>query len=368
MKKIFFVFILVTIVIVDSVGLRKFKKHGTNIDGFEAYNDSMNQTEQKMIGRIVQNFKENEQMSEIISIFKKIKTNVQIFDEKLSNYSKKVLALNKEIKDFVSLNQFETNGKPLLSLHINQNISVLERIKANFSEILIEVQGFSGFLNFRNLFTGITGDNSSNYTLGGGGVNISNFQNMSSFKEINNDSSLNLTNKTSPVSEKAENSSYAQFDMLFSLMKTLHRSRKLLKNLKNAHNLSEIQKKSEGHLEILKNNSGKANSSGLNESSRLRENETNKSIEKTLEDVSSIKNNFKSMLETVEYESNMLYNLNQKNKLKRMNMENYLTEEIEFLKNMILSFKKIKRWSLKLENYQNEVIFFISYFYRIMKI
>ena len=81
----------------------------------------------------------------------------------------------------------------------------------------------------------------------------------------------------------------------------------------------------------------------------------NKSIEKTLEDVESIKSNLKTLLENVEIESNMLYNLNQKNKLKKMNLENYLIEQISFLKNVILSTKKAQHLISNLENFQNEV-------------
>lgn len=76
-----------------------------------------------------------------------------------------------------------------------------------------------------------------------------------------------------------------------------------------------------------------------------------------MEDVSSLKTNFKNILETVEIESNMLYNLNQKNKLKKMNLENYLVEQILFLKNVITDLNKMLQWTTKLESFQNEVNF-----------
>ena len=75
-----------------------------------------------------------------------------------------------------------------------------------------------------------------------------------------------------------------------------------------------------------------------------------------MEDVTSIKTNFKTLLENVEIESNMLYNLNQKNKLKKMNLENYLIEQINFLKNVIIAIKRTKHWLSNLDNFQNEVL------------
>ena len=81
----------------------------------------------------------------------------------------------------------------------------------------------------------------------------------------------------------------------------------------------------------------------------------NKSIEETFEDVASIKSNLKSVLESVELESNMMYNLNQKNKLKKMNLENYIIEQIGFLKKTIKDLKKTRFWINNFENAQNEV-------------
>ena len=83
----------------------------------------------------------------------------------------------------------------------------------------------------------------------------------------------------------------------------------------------------------------------------------NKSIEETLEDVSNIKSTLKTVLETVELDSNLLYNLNHKNKLKKMNLENYLIEQINFLKNVLNDIRKTRVWVSNLENSQNEVIF-----------
>lgn len=149
---------------------------------------------------------------------------------------------------------------------------------------------------------------------------------------------------------------------------------------RNAHNLTEIQKQTNIHFKILSNNSQvnfsspNINLSNISQSfcPNLKiinkglmlfldssESSKNKTIEETLEDVASIKSNFKSVLETVELDSNVLYNLNQKNKLQKMNLENYLIEQISFLKNVINDIKKTRFWISKLEIFQNEVhIFF----------
>lgn len=62
----------------------------------------------------------------------------------------------------------------------------------------------------------------------------------------------------------------------------------------------------------------------------------------------------------MELDSNFLYNLNQKNKLQKMNLENYLIEQITFLKNVINDIRKTRFWISKLEIFQNEVHLFFK--------
>lgn len=147
MKPIFFLFLIFAFYLNFHRAFKKFRKHSAYIDNGDIGNSSLrieqifNQTEHKLFNQLLQNFKENEQMSEILSIFKKIKAEVTNFDENLSNYSKKVLALNQEILNYYSLNQYDSYNNEVIKLQLNRNLTKLRKIKKNFTLILSEIQG-----------------------------------------------------------------------------------------------------------------------------------------------------------------------------------------------------------------------------------
>lgn len=211
MKPFFFLFVIFAFFLNFHSAFKKFRKHSAYIDNGEIGNNSLkieqifNQTEHKLFNQLLLNFKENEQMSEILSMFKKIKAEVTNFDENLSNYSKKVLALNQEILNYYSLNQYDSNNKEVIKLQLNRNLTILRKIKKNFTLILSEIQGvlliFSENFPKNEIFT-LKGnkeknDNFSYYNESGNQTNNSNFSsfliesNSSSFKEINNNTFIN---------------------------------------------------------------------------------------------------------------------------------------------------------------------------------
>jgi len=129
---------------------RKFRKHGTNIldntDNSSLKIDQIfNQTEHKLFNQLLHNFNENEQMSEIISIFKTIKAQVKNEDEKLNNFSSKVMAFNKEILNYFESNKIDFNDKNHMNIQMNTNISALKNSRENMTNLLIEIQGIIYF-------------------------------------------------------------------------------------------------------------------------------------------------------------------------------------------------------------------------------
>ena len=81
----------------------------------------------------------------------------------------------------------------------------------------------------------------------------------------------------------------------------------------------------------------------------------NKSLEETLQDSTNLKENLKKKLDYVEIESNRLYDNFQRNKLKKMNMENYITEQIRLVDHLIHSQEKAQKLLEKMGYIQKEV-------------
>ena len=84
-------------------------------------------------------------MSEIISIFKTIKAQVKNEDEKLNNFSSKVMAFNKEILNYFESNKIDFNDKNHMNIQMNTNISALKNSRENMTNLLIEIQGIIYF-------------------------------------------------------------------------------------------------------------------------------------------------------------------------------------------------------------------------------
>ena len=145
MKLLFLRFLLVFYFLKIISGHRKFRKHAANIDSFDngslKLDQMFNQTEHKLFNQLLHNFNENEQMSQIISIFKTIKMQVKKEDEKLTNFSNKVLAVNQELMKYYSSNSFDLLEKTQMKTQINTNISTLRKAKQNMTHLLGEIQG-----------------------------------------------------------------------------------------------------------------------------------------------------------------------------------------------------------------------------------
>lgn len=142
MKLNFFYFFFIFYFLKVSLAHKKFRKHYSNIDNLDNNEQIFNQTEHKLFTQLLNNFNENEQMSEILSIFKKIKAQVRQLDEKLSFYSKKVVSLNKDLNFYYSSNKFDSSDQSLTIIQINNNIKDLKTVKENMTNLLNELQGF----------------------------------------------------------------------------------------------------------------------------------------------------------------------------------------------------------------------------------
>lgn len=117
---------------------KKFRKHYSNIDDLDNNEQVFNQTKHKLFTQLLNNFNENEQMSEILSIFKKIKTQVNHTDEKLSFYTKKVISWNQDLNFYYSFNKFDFSDRNLTIIQINNNIKALKTLKENMTSLLNE--------------------------------------------------------------------------------------------------------------------------------------------------------------------------------------------------------------------------------------
>lgn len=154
MKFLIFHFLFIFFLMKLSFGHRKFRKHATNIDGLDngalKFDQFFNQTEHKLFNQLLHNFNENEQMSQIISIFKTIKMQVKREDEKLTNFSNKVLAVNQEIMKYYSSNIFDLHDKTHMKTQLNVNIQTLRKAKHNMTSLLWQIQGI--FFYFLSIF------------------------------------------------------------------------------------------------------------------------------------------------------------------------------------------------------------------------
>ena len=146
--KLIFISLLIFCCLKGSTAHKKLRKHSTNIDPDGSpikLVQFYNQTEQKLFTQLLHNFNENEQMSEIISIFKNLKTQVKNSDEKLSTSAEKVLGINKEIINYYSMNKFDLGDSNKTRVEFNNNVLALKKAKSYLIEILKDLQGFICF-------------------------------------------------------------------------------------------------------------------------------------------------------------------------------------------------------------------------------
>ena len=62
-------------------------------------------------------------------------------DEKLTNFSNKVLAVNQEIMKYYSSNIFDLHDKTRMKTQLNVNIPTLRKAKQNMISLLGQIQG-----------------------------------------------------------------------------------------------------------------------------------------------------------------------------------------------------------------------------------
>lgn len=145
----YFVVLWLTLVLVSSHRLKKFKKHNsynTLIESNNSLNSSdqeINQTHIKLLTQLYYNFNENEQISKIFTIFKDIKSDVQFEDDLLSNISMKVFNYNQLISEnyFPLFNQKEEYN--FSRININHNVTTFNKVKKNMTNLLKSLLNYS---------------------------------------------------------------------------------------------------------------------------------------------------------------------------------------------------------------------------------